>query len=255
MTSEQTTPMADGFDDPVSDGNSSSVLGAAGPRFLRPLIHDLRSPLLTARKLIDALGDGDLASRERDRLLDELATCIESIDEASMRVFALERLEEELAVARAARFDIAEVIASAVRDADLSDDVQVDIGGPHRIIGYEGAVQQAIQQMLTNAVDHTPMGTPIEIRVVADRRAVMIVVEDRGPGVPDDLKERIFVPFERGADAGRGGLGLGLALVALAAEVHGGRAWMEDGPEGGASFRMALPRRTRGRRATDVPKT
>lgn len=251
MTAEERIPMPGWFRGPTSEGGTASSSGSATPRFLRPLIHDLRSPLLTARMLIEALRDEDLGARERHRLIDGLATCIESIDEMSLRVFALDRLEEELATTRPTRFDVAEIVAGAVRDADLPSDVWVETGGSHPIIGYRGVVERAVLHMLTNAMDHTPFGTPIEVRVVADRRAVTIVVEDGGPGVPDEAKERIFVPFERAEDPARGGLGLGLALVARAAEAHGGRAWVEDGAAGGASFRMTLPRLTLRRRVDD----
>lgn len=228
--------------------------GPSGPGFLRPLIHDLRSPLMAARNVIESLRTGDLTEEQRDELLADVVDCLTAIDEAAMRVFALERLEEELAAEPAAELDVGDAVAEAVFDADLPVPVKLDIGpGPHNLIGHRGALTQAVHHLLRNAVDHTPTGTSIEVHVSTGRRAVHIAVEDEGPGVPERLRERIFAPFERGeAEARRGGLGLGLALVARAAEVHGGRAWVEDRPGGGASFRMALPRRTRGRRATDV---
>ena len=70
----------------------------------------------------------------------------------------------------------------------------------------------------------------------------MITVEDDGPGVPDDMKAVIFEAFQRGPEAAETpGTGIGLSLVARFAELHGGRAWVEDRTGGGASFRIFLP--------------
>ena len=72
---------------------------------------------------------------------------------------------------------------------------------------------------------------------------VLIMVEDDGPGVPEDLRTTIFEPFRQGpaAPSHSPGTGIGLSLVARFAELHGGRAWVEERPGGGASFRVFLP--------------
>jgi signal transduction histidine kinase len=76
-----------------------------------------------------------------------------------------------------------------------------------------------------------------------DDRGVSIVVEDAGPGVADELKQAVFEPFRRGDGTPNPspGVGVGLSLVARFAELHGGRAWVEDRPGGGASFHVFLP--------------
>ena len=71
---------------------------------------------------------------------------------------------------------------------------------------------------------------------------MLLAVDDRGPGVLEEEREPIFGVFNRGAaPAGVPGVGIGLSLVAQFAALHGGRAWVEDNPEGGASFRVLLP--------------
>jgi signal transduction histidine kinase len=73
---------------------------------------------------------------------------------------------------------------------------------------------------------------------------VLFVVEDDGPGVPEDLREAIFEPFRQAPGSSSGhapGVGIGLSLVRRFAELHGGRAWAEGRPGGGASFHVFLP--------------
>jgi signal transduction histidine kinase len=100
-----------------------------------------------------------------------------------------------------------------------------------------------VENLLVNAAKHTPPGSPVGLRVDRAEGGVRITVEDRGKGVPDHLKESVFRPFERGPGklAHAPGTGIGLSLVARFAELHGGRAWVEDRPGGGASFRVFLP--------------
>src|SRR5581483_11717316 len=104
-------------------------------------------------------------------------------------------------------------------------------------------VERIVDNLLANAARHTPTGSLVSLSVRRNGDGVLIAVEDDGPGVPDDLKERIFEIFDRGrADsAAVPGTGIGLSLVAQFAALHGGCAWVEDRPGGGASFRVVLP--------------
>ena len=101
---------------------------------------------------------------------------------------------------------------------------------------------QVIFNLVANARQH---GGGVErLRIEADQDTVRIIVEDRGPGVPPEDRERIFERFYRGRQTGRatGGVGLGLALVAEHARLHGGRAWVEGRDDGGgARFVVELP--------------
>jgi signal transduction histidine kinase len=81
------------------------------------------------------------------------------------------------------------------------------------------------------------------VRVHQEFDGVVLMVEDEGVGVPEHLREQIFQPFRRGRNvaANAPGSGIGLALVAQFANLHGGRAWVEEREGGGASFRVFLP--------------
>ena len=104
-----------------------------------------------------------------------------------------------------------------------------------------------MDNLLANALKHAPAGTDVCIRVEGEDDAVLIAVDDRGPGIRESEREAIFELFNRGeASTSVAGAGIGLSLVAQFAALHGGRAWVEENPGGGASFRVLLPARRSG---------
>jgi two-component system, OmpR family, sensor kinase len=115
-------------------------------------------------------------------------------------------------------------------------DVVVDVDAPK--------VERIVDNLLRNAGKHTPAGTPIRVAVSAEDGGAVLSVEDEGPGVPPELRRRVFEPFAQGQsvrEVASPGTGIGLALVSKLAEIHGGRAWVEDPPTGGARFVVTLP--------------
>ena len=105
-------------------------------------------------------------------------------------------------------------------------------------------LERIVENLLANAIKHTPPGTEVHVRVAAEGETFLLSVDDRGGGVPDHERKSVFELFNRGdAHESLPGAGIGLALVAQFAAVHHGRAWVEDNPGGGASFRVELPLR------------
>ena len=104
-------------------------------------------------------------------------------------------------------------------------------------------VERIVENLLVNADRHTTPDTPVWVRVVRRDEGVLLTVEDAGGGVPQELRAALFEPFRQGpaAAAHAPGVGIGLSLVARFAELHGGRAWVQDRPGGGASFQVLLP--------------
>jgi signal transduction histidine kinase len=129
--------------------------------------------------------------------------------------------------------------------ARIDADLEVT-GGTHSdaltVRGVPRLLRRAIRNLLENARRYG--AGDITVELASQGRMAEIRVNDRGPGVPAALRERIFEPFYRlpGASERNGGVGLGLALVKSIAERHGGGARCEDRPGGGASFVMTLPR-------------
>jgi len=108
-------------------------------------------------------------------------------------------------------------------------------------------VERIVDNLLANAVTHTSAESEISVRVENQEDGVLIAVDDRGPGVAEEDREAIFEIFNRGSgDLNASGTGIGLSLVAQFTALHGGHAWVEENPGGGASFRVFLPARQPG---------
>ena len=110
--------------------------------------------------------------------------------------------------------------------------------GEQRVTGWPEGLRLLIDNLVENAVRHG--GRHVLVRLVREDDALRITVDDDGPGVPAAERERIFERFTRGAGAKSPGSGLGLALVAQQAELHGGRFELSDGPLGGLRATLTI---------------
>jgi two-component system sensor histidine kinase KdpD len=105
-----------------------------------------------------------------------------------------------------------------------------------------GLLERALGNIVENAVRHCPPGHPVLVTAGRVREALVVRVVDRGPGVPDEAKEEIFRPFQRGGDAPDGhGIGLGLAVARGFIDANGGTVEAEDTPGGGLTMVITLP--------------
>ncbi len=216
-------------------------------RFVDDASHELRSPLTilkaeldlalarprTPPELEDALRS---ASVEADRLaaLAEDLLLYSRSDGGRVPVHRAEvRLDEVLREA---------VSAHAIRAEEAGVCLEVD--APEETIWVDAArVRQAVDNLLGNAISHTPRGGRVSVRAVREGSNVRLVFDDTGGGFPPEFIDRAFEPFAR-ADAERAGApvgaGLGLAIVRVVAEAHGGSATAENLPNGGARVTLVL---------------
>jgi two-component system sensor histidine kinase KdpD len=144
------------------------------------------------------------------------------------------------------RVDLNELVRRVVKDAsrELLDRHPVHVEACPLVLEVDSPkVERMIANLLANAARHTPPGTPVWVRVQPRERGALLVVEDAGPGVPAHLREAIFEPFRQGPRPASHapGVGVGLALVRMFAQLHGGNVWVEERQGGGASFRIDLP--------------
>jgi signal transduction histidine kinase len=212
--------------------------------FVADASHELRTPLTSILTNLELL-EADLQGEDR-----EIASAALRSSQRMRRLVAdlllLARADtgrqvphEPVNLASVVREAAAEVAPTAL-DHDLSVDAH------ERGLTVDGApdeLHRLTVNLIGNAVSHTPAGSAVHASVHRDGAAIVLTVEDNGPGVPPDLRDRIFDRFVRGdGDAGaRSGSGLGLAIVKAVADSHGGSVHLESPPEGGARFVVTLP--------------
>ncbi len=140
--------------------------------------------------------------------------------------------------------DVGAIVRDLVAQTDIAEgrSVVLDVASVSIAVD-QSKLERIVENLLANTVRHTPEGAHVWVRTRAQDGGALIVVEDDGPGVPAELHEAVFEPFRQGPSQSSHspGAGVGLALVARFAELHQGRAWVEDRPGGGASFRVFLP--------------
>lgn len=203
------------------------------------LAHEIRNPLASLKGHAQLLEE-QLAGEER-----KVAKARRIVEEAG-RLEQLTNTLLDFVRAQQIRRRPADPRALARRAAELTDAarVEVDDAGAPAEFQLDGMrVEQALVNLLRNALQVSPPGTAVRIEVTQEAGGLLYVVSDRGAGVPKELRERIFEPFVSGRTQGTG---LGLAVVRRVAELHGGRAEVADRAGGGSEFSLWLPAETPG---------
>jgi two-component system OmpR family sensor kinase len=216
-------------------------------RFVADASHELRTPLSVLRTELEVA-----RRRPRDAAAwEELADrAIAEVTRMSEMVEALLRLARTAATP--ARRDVIDVpalvdnVVASQRAQAAARDVRIE---PRvdavTCTGDAEALAVALGNLVANAIAHSPPAGTVALRVQARGTNVVLTVDDEGPGVPPDERERIFVPFARGrlaADrAGTTGVGLGLSVARRIVEAHAGALSVTDAPRRGARFEMSIP--------------
>jgi PAS domain S-box-containing protein len=208
---------------------------------LAAVSHELRTPLTAILGFALTLEEREaaLTAEQRRELLRHLAQQAQRLERLLSDLLDLDRLRHGSLTPEFTETDVSELVArvtSVHGVAVQSEPVVAEVDA--------AKVERIVENLLANALKHTPEGTEVTVRVEDGDGGVLIVVDDRGPGVAEDEREAIFEMFSRGAlSTNSAGAGVGLALVAQFTALHGGRAWVEENAAGGASFRVFLPER------------
>ncbi|BBX20316.1 two-component sensor histidine kinase [Mycolicibacterium duvalii] len=204
--------------------------------------HELRTPLTAMRTNLEVLSTLDLAEEQRKEVVNDV---IRTQTRIEATLGALERLAQgELSTADDhVPVDITELLDRAAHDAmRVYPDLEVSlVPAPTVIIvGLPAGLRLAVDNAIANAVKHGGAGR-VQLSAVSSRAGVEIAIDDDGVGVPEEERKVVFDRFSRGSTASHSGSGLGLALVAQQAELHGGTASLEASPLGGARLLLRLP--------------
>jgi PAS domain S-box-containing protein len=211
---------------------------------LSAVSHELRTPLTAIVGFAQTLKERTLEPELRAELIENVFQQARRLERLLADLLDLDRLRHGFVRPRFADTDIAalvEHVVAAHRDGVHPITLRAELA--HAAVDAP-KVERIVDNLLANAVRHTPFGTEIEVHVGSEDGGVVIAVDDRGPGVELEDREAIFEIFHRGRRSDQVvGTGIGLSLVAQFAALHGGRAWVEENPGGGASFRVFLPER------------
>lgn len=207
-------------------------------RFLADAAHQLKTPLAGLRM------QADLAQRETDA--DELKKSLKHIGRASIR--ATHTVNQLLALARAEttgrslakhQLDLVHILSEAIQDSvPRALEKHIDLGYEGPAVGERASLLEAnptllkelVRNLLDNALNYTPEGGHVTVRLLTDRFSgvIVLLVEDSGPGIPESERELVFQPFYRALGTNVDGSGLGLAIVLEIAKQHGATISIDD---------------------------
>ena len=215
--------------------------------FLQAVSHDLRTPLAAILGLAITLERGDvgLDPEETRQLAGRIEHNARRLERLVTNLLDLDKLARGVLTPSFEPTDVGELVRRMVGEADPTMRDQVAITTESVIVPIDPPkVERIVENLLVNAVKHTPRGTFVHVSVTGTEQGAMIFVEDEGAGVPRELQETIFEEFSQGTGPVQPspGVGVGLTLVRRFAEMHHGRAWVEEREGGGASFRVFLPK-------------
>lgn len=220
--------------------------------FAADVAHELKNPLASLHSAVDSLGRVDDPELQR-QLLNVVREDAQRIDRLITDIAEASRVDAELSRASFEEFDIGEMIETIVSarvERGLDGGVTIAFGRPRRgtamVRGDESRLARVIENLLDNAVSFSPENGTVRIAATGDAENTYLVVEDEGPGVPEEAREEIFARFHslrpEGEAFGRHS-GLGLAIAKTIVEAHGGKIWVEDRDDSasGARFCITLP--------------
>ncbi|MDN0197481.1 sensor histidine kinase KdpD [Streptomyces sp. S.PNR 29] len=208
---------------------------------LAAVSHDLRTPLAGIKAAVSSLRSDDVAWSEEDRaeLLEGIEEGADRLDHLVGNLLDMSRLQTGTVTPIIREIDLDEVVPMALGGVP-EDSVELDVPEALPMVAVDaGLLERAVANLVENAVKYSPAQVLVSASALGDRVEVRVV--DRGPGVPDEAKDRIFEPFQRYGDAPRGaGVGLGLAVARGFAEAMGGTLNAEDTPGGGLTMVLTL---------------
>ncbi|EFE66621.1 turgor pressure sensor [Streptomyces viridosporus ATCC 14672] len=210
---------------------------------LAAVSHDLRTPLAGIKAAVSSLRseDVDWSPEDTAELLASIEEGADRLDHLVGNLLDMSRLHTGTVTPLIREIDVDEVVPMALGGVPEGS-VALDVPETLPMVAADaGLLERAMANVVENAVKYSPPGVPVLVAASAHADRVEVRVVDRGPGVPDEAKGRIFEPFQRHGDAPRGaGVGLGLAVARGFAEAMGGTLDAEDTPGGGLTMTLTL---------------
>jgi signal transduction histidine kinase len=213
--------------------------------FLSAVSHELRTPLtaiLGSARTIEDLG-GRIREDDRRELLSAIGRNARKLDRLVSDLLDVDRVTRGATVLDRIELDLGRLAEGVLDSMDLPHDRLVHLTAPRVVAHVDGGkVERILENLVANALKYSPEDAEVWVVVTTYGGAPCLLVEDSGPGVAPADREAVFEPFHR-VDRGTRvpGVGLGLSLVRAFAELHGGHAWVDERPGGGARFVVTFP--------------
>ncbi len=213
--------------------------------FLAAVSHELRSPLTSILGLSITLErTPDMDAEDRIDLQERVSSNARKLDRLLKDLLDIDRLNRGIVEPQYRTADVGALTRRAVESLDALAErtVVIDVGAVVLRVDPP-KLERIVENLAMNAARHTASDRTIWVRLEPHDHGALLTVEDDGTGVDEHLREAIFEPFRQGPSVSSHspGTGIGLSLVGRFAQLHGGRAWVEDRPGGGASFKVFLP--------------
>lgn len=216
---------------------------------VRMFVHDIRSPLtvIMGRLLMlrEEVADGSESAEHADAAIADAMR----VNLMANNLLDIGRLEAGRLPLQRRPMDVAELARTVVRNLHTLDRTRrLDVIAPGPVVCDcdPELLRRVMENLVSNAVKHTPAEGHVVVRVTSDDACVRLSVEDDGPGVPHEAQSRIFERYSSSsihAQSGHHSVGLGLAFCRLAVDAHGGRIWVENNVPRGSRFIVELPSR------------
>jgi two-component system sensor histidine kinase MtrB len=217
--------------------------------FLGGVVHDLRNPLMVLRLSVSAFDSPEPLTVTRMRHVVERisrqTTHLERMLGDLMDVARIEAGELEIKPARCDLRDIARGVAGVFEDHSPKHPIELTVPEEAALARCDSLrLEQALVNLVSNAIKYSPDGGPIGIRVSVADTEIVVSVSDHGIGIAEDDLRRLFAPFTRVGPSKEHipGSGLGLYIVQKIARAHGGRVSVDSAPGRGSTFQLHLPR-------------
>lgn len=213
---------------------------------LNSLSHELRTPIATVIAATDNLlaNNTKLTNQNKYELISEIAKAAFRLDQQVDNLLSMSRIEAGFIQPKRDWCDINEIVYDAVKrieEAKATQKIHISIPPMLPLFKLDkGMLEQIIYNLLNNAVQYIPQGSSVTISARNHADILELIVEDNGPGFPENEIDHVFEKFYRLKNSAAGGTGLGLSIVKGFTEAQGGQIALKNLPEGGAKFTMVF---------------
>ena len=206
--------------------------------------HDLRTPLSGLRVAIDALtvSAAELSDADRSELFDTISSSVDRLDELITNLLDLSRLEAGALITQAVPVNLGEVVLRAALTSAEPERLVLDVDDTLPDVVVDPALlERVLANLISNALRHTPEGTPVDVSMLVSAGGAVLRVADHGPGIPEADRGLVMEPFRQLPGAADAGSGLGLAVVAGFSAAMNLDVTFADTPGGGLTAQILVP--------------